>query len=128
MLTKCCFELTYFYDLLTYMYLKTITAKLVIFSNKLKLMMCMFELTYFYDLLTYLKTIRAKVVMFCIKPKLIKCRLEVTHFHDLLTYLKTVRGMPTSSKDDTLQIIPGFLILPTFQGHRCQSSSGSGCQ
>jgi hypothetical protein len=51
-LMKCTFELTYFYDLLTY--LKTIRAKLVMFGIKPKHMKCTFELTYFYDLLTYL--------------------------------------------------------------------------
>jgi hypothetical protein len=65
---KCRFELTYVYDLLTY--LKTIRAKVVMFCIKPKLMKWRFQLTYFYDLLTYLKTIRAKVVMFGIKPKI----------------------------------------------------------
>jgi hypothetical protein len=77
---KCRFELTYFYDLLTY--LKTIRAKVVMFGIKPKLMKCGFQLTYFYDLLTYLKTIRAKVVMFGIKPKLMKCRFELAYFND----------------------------------------------
>jgi hypothetical protein len=53
---KYTFELTYFYDLPTY--LKTIGTKVVMFGIKLKLMKCMFELTYFYELLTYLKTVR----------------------------------------------------------------------
>jgi hypothetical protein len=69
-LTKCRFELTYFYDLQTY--LKTIRAKVVMFGINPKLTKCRFELTYFYDLPTYLKTIGAKVVMFGIKPKLIR--------------------------------------------------------
>jgi hypothetical protein len=58
------FQLTYFYDLLTY--LTTIRAKvlIVMFGIKPKLMKCRFELTYFNDLQTYLTTIRAKVVMF----------------------------------------------------------------
>jgi hypothetical protein len=56
------FELTYFYDQLTY--LNTIRANVVMLGVKPKLMKCRFELTYFYDLLTYLKTIRANVVMF----------------------------------------------------------------
>jgi hypothetical protein len=47
---KCRFELTYFYDLLTY--LMTITAEVVMFGIKPKLMKCRFEVTYFYDLLT----------------------------------------------------------------------------
>jgi hypothetical protein len=45
-LMKCRFELTDYYDLLTYG--KTIRAKVVIFGIKLK---CMFQLTYFTDLL-----------------------------------------------------------------------------
>jgi hypothetical protein len=48
-LMKCRFELTYFYDLLTY--LATIRAKVVMFGIKPKLMKCRFELTYF--LITY---------------------------------------------------------------------------
>jgi hypothetical protein len=52
---KCRFELTYFYDLLTY--LNTIRDKVVMFGIKPKLMKCMFVLTYLYDLLTYLKII-----------------------------------------------------------------------
>jgi hypothetical protein len=80
--------LTYFYDLLTY--LKTISAKVVMFGIKPKLMKCMFQLTYFYDLLTYLNTLGAKVVMFGIKPKLMKCRFVQTYFYDLLTYLSTI--------------------------------------
>jgi hypothetical protein len=49
-LMKCRFELTYFYDLLTY--LKTIGAiKVVVFGIKPKLMKCRFVLTYLYDLL-----------------------------------------------------------------------------
>jgi hypothetical protein len=87
-------------------YLKTISAKVVMFGIKLNHMKCTFELTYFYDLLTYLKMIIAKVVMFGIKPKLVECRFEVT-FYDLLTYLRTVRITPTSRKD---KIIPGFYI------------------
>jgi hypothetical protein len=47
---KCIFQLTYFYDLLTY--LKTIGAMVVLFGIKPKLMKCRFELTYFCDLLT----------------------------------------------------------------------------
>jgi hypothetical protein len=47
-LTKHRFELTYFYDLPTY--LKIIRAKVVMFGIKLKLMKWTFELTYFYDL------------------------------------------------------------------------------
>jgi hypothetical protein len=43
-LTRCRFELTYFYDLPTY--LKTIRAKVVIFGIKPKLLKCTFELTY----------------------------------------------------------------------------------
>jgi hypothetical protein len=53
-LMKWTFELTYVYDLLTY--LKTITAKVVMFGIKPKLMKCRFDVTHFYDLLTYLKT------------------------------------------------------------------------
>jgi hypothetical protein len=49
-LIKCRFELTYIYDLLTYL-IKTIRAKVVKFGVKPKLMNCRFELTYFYDLL-----------------------------------------------------------------------------
>jgi hypothetical protein len=41
---KCRFELTYMYDLLTY--LKTIRAKVVMFGIKPKVMKCRFELTY----------------------------------------------------------------------------------
>jgi hypothetical protein len=48
-LMKCRFELTYFYDLLTYF--KTIRGKVVMFGIKPKLMKCTFVLTYFYDLL-----------------------------------------------------------------------------
>jgi hypothetical protein len=59
---KCRFQLTYFYDILTY--LKTIGAKVVKFGIKRKLMKCRFVLTYFYELLIYLNTIRAKVVLF----------------------------------------------------------------
>jgi hypothetical protein len=55
-LMNCRFELTYFYDLLTY--LKTIRAKVVMFGIKPKLMKCRFEVTHFYDLLTNLKTVR----------------------------------------------------------------------
>jgi hypothetical protein len=55
-LMKLTFELTYFYNLLTY--LKTISAKIVMFGIKPKLMKCKFEVTHFYDLLTYLKTVR----------------------------------------------------------------------
>jgi hypothetical protein len=55
-LMKWIFELTYFYDLLTY--LKTIRAKVVMFGIKPKLMKCRFEVTHFYDLLTYLKSVR----------------------------------------------------------------------
>jgi hypothetical protein len=51
-LMKCKFELTYFYDLPTY--LKTIRVKIVMFCIKPKLMKCRFEVTHFYDLLTYL--------------------------------------------------------------------------
>jgi hypothetical protein len=54
-LMKCRFELTYFYDRLTY--LKTIRAKVVMFGIKPKLSKCRFELTYVYDLPNYLKTI-----------------------------------------------------------------------
>jgi hypothetical protein len=43
-LRKCRFELTYFYDLVTY--LKTVRDKVVMFGIKLKLMKCRFELTY----------------------------------------------------------------------------------
>jgi hypothetical protein len=46
-LMKCRFELTYIYDLVTY--LKTIRAKVVMFGNKPKLVKFRFELTYFYD-------------------------------------------------------------------------------
>jgi hypothetical protein len=54
---KWMFELTYFYDLLTY--LKTIRAKVVMFGIKPKLMKCRFDVTHFYkDLLTYLKSVR----------------------------------------------------------------------
>ena len=42
---KCRFELTYFYDLLTY--LKAVGAKVVMFGIKLIVMRCRFELTYF---------------------------------------------------------------------------------
>jgi hypothetical protein len=56
MLMNCRFELTYFYDLLTY--LTTIRAKVVMFGIKLKFMKCRFEGAHFYDLLTYLKTVR----------------------------------------------------------------------
>jgi hypothetical protein len=54
-LMKCRFELTYFYDLLTYLNskLKTIRAKVVMFGIKPKLMKCRFEVTHLYDLLTY---------------------------------------------------------------------------
>jgi hypothetical protein len=45
-LLKCRFQLTYFYDLLTY--LKTIGAKVVMFGIKPKLMKCRFELAYRY--------------------------------------------------------------------------------
>jgi hypothetical protein len=55
-LTKYRFELTYFYDLPTYLKLKT-GSKVVMFGIKLKLMKCRFEVTHFYDLLTYLKTV-----------------------------------------------------------------------
>jgi hypothetical protein len=48
---KCRFELTYLYNILTY--LKTIKAKVVMFGIKPKLIKCRFALTYFYDLLTY---------------------------------------------------------------------------
>jgi hypothetical protein len=41
-LMKCRFQLTYFYDTLTY--LKTIRAKVVMFGIKPKLMKCRFEL------------------------------------------------------------------------------------
>jgi hypothetical protein len=91
-LMKWIFEMTYFYDLLTY--LMTVRAKVVMFRIKPKLMKWTFELT-------YLKTIRAEVVMFGIKPKLMKCRFELTHFYDILTYfmyLKYVRGMPTTRR------------------------------
>jgi hypothetical protein len=57
-LSKCRFELTYFYDLPTY--LKTIRAKVVHVWYQTEAYR--FELTYFYDLPTYLKSIRAKVV------------------------------------------------------------------
>jgi hypothetical protein len=43
-LVNCRFELTYFYDQLTY--LKTIRAKVVLFGIKLKLTKCRFELNY----------------------------------------------------------------------------------
>jgi hypothetical protein len=66
--------LTYFYELLTY--LNTISAKVVMFGIKLKLMKCRFALTYSYDILTYLKTTRVKVVIFGIKSKLLKCSLN----------------------------------------------------
>ena len=68
---RCRFELTYLYDLLTY--LKTVGAKVVMFGIKLIVMKCRFELTYFHDLLTYLKTVGAKVVMFGIKL-IVMCR------------------------------------------------------
>jgi hypothetical protein len=45
-LMKFRFVLTYFYDLLTYMYLNTIRAEVVMFGIKPKL-----ELAYLYDLL-----------------------------------------------------------------------------
>jgi hypothetical protein len=51
-LMKWTFELTYFYDLLTY--LKSIRAKVVMFGIKPKLVKCSFVVTHFYDLLTYL--------------------------------------------------------------------------
>jgi hypothetical protein len=51
-LTKCRFELTYFYDLPTS--LMTIGAKVVMFGIKPKFMKCRFEVY----LLTYLKTLR----------------------------------------------------------------------
>ena len=78
------FELTHFYDLPTY--LKTITAKVVMFGIKPKLMKCRFQLTHFYDLLTYLKTIRAKVVVFCIKTKLMKLLflLCILPYHNII--------------------------------------------
>jgi hypothetical protein len=60
-------------------YLETISAKVVMFGIKPKLMKCRFQLSNFYDLLTYLKTIRAKVVVFGIKLKLMKCRFELTY-------------------------------------------------
>jgi hypothetical protein len=50
-LMKCMFELTYFYDLLTY--ITTIRAKVVMFCIKLKRMKCRFEVIHFCDLLTY---------------------------------------------------------------------------
>jgi hypothetical protein len=55
-LMKWTFELTYFYDLLTY--LKTVRAKVVMFAFTPKLMKCRFEVTHFYDLLTYLESVR----------------------------------------------------------------------
>jgi hypothetical protein len=55
-LMKCIFELTYFYDLLTY--LKTVRAKVVMFCFKPKLMKCRLEGTHFYDPLIYLMTVR----------------------------------------------------------------------
>jgi hypothetical protein len=42
-LMMCRFQLTHFYDILTY--LKTIGAKVVMFGIKPKLMKCRFELT-----------------------------------------------------------------------------------
>jgi hypothetical protein len=53
------FELTYFYDLLTY--LNTIRAKVVMIGVKQNLMKGRFELTYFHELMTCLmscKTVR----------------------------------------------------------------------
>jgi hypothetical protein len=50
-LMKFRFELTYFNDLLAYLDLETIRAKVVMFGIKPKLMKCRFVLTYFYDLL-----------------------------------------------------------------------------
>jgi hypothetical protein len=50
-LMNCRFQLTYFYDLLTY--LMTIRAKVVMFGIKPKLMNCRFVLTDLYELLTY---------------------------------------------------------------------------
>jgi hypothetical protein len=55
---NCRFELTYFYDLLTY--LETIRAKVVMFGIKPKLMKCRFELTYIYDQPSYLKRYQAE--------------------------------------------------------------------
>ena len=77
------FQLTYFYDLLTY--LDTIRAKIVMFGIKLMVIKSRFLLAYFYDLLTYIDTIRAKIVMFGIKLEVIKLRFQ-------LTYLDTIRA------------------------------------